>query len=52
MPSLQALPSVRAVALASPPPFRGMPRTSFSLETAPHRTLVTPFRSVTPEYSR
>ena len=50
MPGLQALPSVRAVALASPPPFRGTPRTSFSLETAPHRTLVTPFRSVTPEY--
>jgi putative ABC transport system permease protein len=50
MPSLQALPSVRAVGLASPPPFRGMPRTSFSLETAPGRTFLASFRCVTPEY--
>ncbi|HEY2434343.1 MAG TPA: ABC transporter permease [Vicinamibacterales bacterium] len=50
VPSLQALPSVRAVALASPPPFSGMPRTSFSLDTAPGRTLVASFRCVTPEY--
>ena len=50
MPSLQALSGVRAVALASPPPFSGMPRTSFSLETVPNRTIVAPFRSVTPEY--
>jgi hypothetical protein len=44
------LPGGRAVALASPPPFRGMPRTSFSTDAAAYRTLVAAFRCVTPEY--
>jgi len=50
IPSLETLPGVRAVALASPPPFGGVPRTSFSLDTATMRTIVTPFRCVSPEY--
>jgi len=50
VPSLQTLPDVRAVALASPPPFHGMPRTSFSTDAAAYRTLVAAFRCVTPEY--
>jgi len=50
IPRLQAFPGVRAVALASPPPFRGIPRTSFSLDTATYRTIVTSFRCVSPEY--
>jgi len=50
IPSLQELPRVRAVALASPPPFRGIPRTSFSLERGARRTLVASVRCVTPAY--
>jgi predicted permease len=50
IPVLHALPSVRRVALVSPPPFHALPRTSFSLETAADRTLVAPFRCVTPDY--
>lgn len=50
IPSLQEMPRVHAVALASPPPFRGIPRTSFSLEKVVPRTLVASVRCVTPAY--
>lgn len=50
IPVLEALPGVRAVALASPPPFGGIPRTSFSLDTGTNRTTVASFRCVSPEY--
>jgi putative ABC transport system permease protein len=50
LPRLESLPGVRAVALASPPPFRGRSQVAFRFEGQTGSTLLVAARAVSPDY--
>ena len=50
LPALESLPGVRDVALTSPAPFRGSPRLAFRHHDGAGASLVSSYRSVSPEY--
>jgi predicted permease len=50
IPAMRDRPGVGLVALSSPPPFRGLSRTTLTRDAGGNPSLVTSFRSVSPDY--